>query len=80
VQVEGLKAGGPCCARTPVAAEILHRLWRSEQDEQLERMAQADSNASGVVKAFIWSKNNFDDPFSIRPIAEETNMSPSERT
>jgi AraC-like DNA-binding protein len=57
--------------------EILYRLWRSEQGEQLERMAQADGNASGVVKAVIWLKENFDKPFSIKLIAQETNMSPS---
>jgi transcriptional regulator GlxA family with amidase domain len=56
--------------------EILYRLWRGEQGEQLERMAQADGNAS-VVKAVIWLKENFDKPFSIKLIAEETNMSPS---
>jgi AraC-like DNA-binding protein len=57
--------------------EILYRLWRSEQGEQLERMAQSDGNASGVVKAVIWLKENFDKPFSIKLIAQETNMSPS---
>ena len=57
--------------------EILYRLWRSEQGEQLERMAQADGNASGVVKAVIWLKENFDKPFSIKLIAREANMSPS---
>ena len=57
--------------------EILYRLWRSEQGEQLERMAQADGNASGVVKAVIWLKENFDKPFSIKLIAQEANMSPS---
>jgi AraC-like DNA-binding protein len=40
-------------------------------------MAQSDGNASGVVKAVIWLKENFDKPFSIKLIAEETNMSPS---
>ena len=58
-------------------SEILYRLWRGEQGEQLERLAQADGNASGVVKAVIWLKENFDKPFSIKLIAEETNMSPS---
>jgi hypothetical protein len=43
--------------------EILYRLWRSEQGEQLERMAQSDGNASGVAKAVIWLKENFDKPF-----------------
>jgi AraC-type transcriptional regulator N-terminus len=43
--------------------EILYRLWRGEQGEQLERMAQADGNVSGVVKAVIWLKENFDKPF-----------------
>src|ERR1700723_3781430 len=57
--------------------EILYRLWRSEQGEQLERMAQSDGNASGVAKAVIWLKENFDKPFSIKRIAQETNMSPS---
>ena len=57
--------------------EILYRLWRSEQGEQLERMAQSDGNASGVVKAVLWLKENFDKPFSIKLIAQETNMSPS---
>jgi AraC-like DNA-binding protein len=57
--------------------EILYRLWRSEQGEQLERMAQADGNASGVVKAVIWLKENFDKPFSIKLVAQEANMSPS---
>jgi AraC-like DNA-binding protein len=57
--------------------EILYRLWRCEQGEQLERMAQSDRNASGVVKAVIWLKENFDKPFSIKLIAQETNMSPS---
>jgi AraC-like DNA-binding protein len=57
--------------------EILYRLWRGEQGEQLERLAQADGNASGVVKAVIWLKENFGKPFSIKLIAEETNMSPS---
>jgi AraC-like DNA-binding protein len=57
--------------------EILYRLWRSEQGEQLERMAQADGNTSGVVKAVIWLKENFDKPFSIKLIAQEANMSPS---
>jgi hypothetical protein len=32
-------------------------------------MAQADGNASGVVKAVIWLKENFDKPFSIKLIA-----------
>src|ERR1700721_4152749 len=57
--------------------EILYRLWRSEQGEQLERMAQSDGYASGVVKAVSWLKENFDKPFSIKLIAQETNMSPS---
>jgi AraC-like DNA-binding protein len=57
--------------------EILYRLWRGEQGEQLERMAQADGNASGVVKAVLWLKENFDKPFSIKLIAQEANMSPS---
>jgi AraC-like DNA-binding protein len=57
--------------------EILYRLWRGEQGEQLERMAQADGNASGVVWAVIWLRENFDKPFSIRLIAQEANMSPS---
>jgi hypothetical protein len=57
--------------------EILYRLWRSEQGEQLERMAQSDGNASGVAKAVLWLKGNFDKPFSIKLIAQETNMSPS---
>ena len=57
--------------------EILYRLWRGEQGEQLERMAQADGNASGVVKAVLWLKENFDKPFSIKLITQETNMSPS---
>ena len=57
--------------------EILYRLWRSERGEQLERMAQSDGNASGVVKAVLWLKENFDKPFSIKLIAQETNMSPS---
>ena len=57
--------------------EILYRLWRGEQGEQLERMAQADGNASGVVKAVSWLKEKFDKPFSIKLIAQEVNMSPS---
>jgi AraC-like DNA-binding protein len=57
--------------------EILYRLWRGEHGEQPERMAQADGNASGVVKAVIWLKEHFDKPFSIKLIAHETNMSPS---
>jgi AraC-like DNA-binding protein len=57
--------------------EILYRLWRGEQGEQLERMAQADGNASGVVKAVSWLKENFDKPFSTKLIAQEVNMSPS---
>jgi AraC-like DNA-binding protein len=57
--------------------EILYRLWRSEQGEQLERMAQADGHASGVAKAVLWLKENFDKPFSIKLIAQEANMSPS---
>src|SRR5258708_10232648 len=40
-------------------------------------MAQSDGNASGIVKAVIWLKENFDKPFSIKLIAEQTNMSPS---
>jgi AraC-like DNA-binding protein len=57
--------------------EILYRLWRGEQGEQLERMAQADGTASGVVKSVLWLKENFDKPFSIKLIAQEANMSPS---
>jgi AraC-like DNA-binding protein len=57
--------------------EILYRLWRGEQGEQLERMAQADGHASGVVKAVLWLKENFDKPFSIKLISQEANMSPS---
>jgi AraC-like DNA-binding protein len=57
--------------------EILYRLWRSEQGEQLERMAQSDGHASGVAKAVIWLRENFDQPFSIKLIAKHTNMSPS---
>jgi len=57
--------------------EILYRLWRGEQGEQLERMAQADGTDSGVVKSVIWLKENFDKPFSIKLIAQEANMSPS---
>jgi AraC-like DNA-binding protein len=57
--------------------EILYRLLRGQQGEQLERMAQSDGNASGVVKAIIWLKENFDKPFSIKHIAQEANMSPS---
>jgi AraC-like DNA-binding protein len=57
--------------------EILYRLWRGEQGEQLERMAQADGHASGVVKAVLWLKENFDKPFSMKLIAQEANMSPS---
>jgi AraC-like DNA-binding protein len=60
-----------------VQREILYRLWRSEQGEQLERMAQSDGSASGVAKAVIWLKENFDQPFSIKRIAKQTNMSPS---
>ena len=52
-------------------------LLRGEQGEQLERMAQSHGSASGVVKAVIWLKENFDKPFSIKHIAQETNMSPS---
>jgi AraC-like DNA-binding protein len=40
-------------------------------------MAQSDGNTSGVVKAVIWLKENFDQPFSIKLIAQKTNMSPS---
>src|ERR1700733_1423296 len=54
-----------------------HRLWRSEQGDQLERMAQSDGHASGVVKAVCWLKENFDKPFSVKLIAQEANMSPS---
>jgi len=57
--------------------EILYRLWRSERGGQLERMAQSDGNASGVVKAVLWLKENFEKRFSIKLIAQETNMSPS---
>src|ERR1700743_3737509 len=57
--------------------EILYRLWRGEQGEQLERMAQADGNASGVVEDVLWLKGNFDKPFSMKLITQETNMSPS---
>jgi AraC-like DNA-binding protein len=57
--------------------EILYRLWRSEQGEQLERIAQSDGHASGVAKAIVWLKDNFDKPFSIKLIAQEANMSPS---
>jgi AraC-like DNA-binding protein len=57
--------------------EILYRLWRSERGEQLERMVQSDGNASGVTKAVLWLKENFDKRFSIKLIAQETNMSPS---
>ena len=57
--------------------EILYRLWRSEQGARLERMAQSDGHASGVEKAVIWLKENFDKPFSIKLIAQEANMSPS---
>jgi AraC-like DNA-binding protein len=57
--------------------EILYRLWRSDQGGQLERMAQSDGHASGVAKAVLWLKENFDRPFSIKPIAQEANMSPS---
>src|ERR1700727_3169047 len=57
--------------------EILYRLWRSEQGEQLERFAASDGNASGVVKAVIWLKENFDKPFSTILIAGDTNMSAS---
>ena len=32
---------------------------------------------SGVVKAVLWLKENFDKPFSIKLITQETNMSPS---
>jgi hypothetical protein len=51
--------------------EILYRLWRGEQGEQLKRMAQSDGNASVVAKAVIWLKENFDKPFSIKLIAQE---------
>src|SRR6202789_2388248 len=57
--------------------EILYHLWRGEQGKQLERMAKADGNASGGVKAVIWLKKNSDKPFSIKLIAHEANMSPS---
>jgi AraC-like DNA-binding protein len=57
--------------------EILYRLLRGEQGEQLERMAQSDGNASCVAKAVIWLKENFDKPFSIKLIAKEASMSPS---
>jgi transcriptional regulator GlxA family with amidase domain len=52
-------------------------LWRGEPGEQLELIAQSDGNASGVVKAVLWLKENFDKPFSIKLVAHETNMSPS---
>jgi AraC-like DNA-binding protein len=55
----------------------LSRFRLLEQGEQLERMAQSDGNASGVVKVVIWLKENFDKPFSIKLIAHEANMSPS---
>jgi AraC-like DNA-binding protein len=57
--------------------EILYRLLRGEQGAQLERMAQSDGNACGVAKAVIWLKENFDKPFSMKLIAQETNMCPS---
>src|SRR6266436_9647361 len=44
--------------------EILYRLWRGEQGEQLERMAQSDGHASGIVKAVIWLKENFSCSFA----------------
>jgi AraC-like DNA-binding protein len=40
-------------------------------------MAQSDGHACGVAKAVLWLKENFDKPFSIKRIAQETNMSPS---
>ena len=67
-----------CAVLAPLLhREILYRLLRGEQGEQLDRMAQSHGNASGVVKAVIWLKENFDKPFSIKSIAEEMNMSPS---
>ena len=67
-----------CAVLAPLLhREILYRLLRGEQGEQLERMARSDGNASGVVKAVSWLKENFDKPYSIKSIAEETNMSPS---
>jgi hypothetical protein len=34
-------------------------------------MAQSDGHASGVAKAVIWLKENFDRPFSIKLIARK---------
>jgi hypothetical protein len=62
--------------------EILYRLWRSEQGEQLERMAQSDGNASqrqrndfmpGLVHEGVHlEKENTADPASLEGrLAEE---------
>src|SRR4029077_9813595 len=62
----------PCCGgRYSTACGVTRKA------KQLEEMAKADGNASDVVKAVIWLKENFDKPFSIRLIAQEVNMSPS---
>jgi transcriptional regulator GlxA family with amidase domain len=69
--------GGEFLAELSTNDDAVGVFRRSEQGEQLERMAQSDGHARGVAKAVIWLKVNFDKPFSIKLIAKQTNMSPS---
>src|SRR5258706_15316008 len=47
------------------------------QGEQLERMAQSDGHASGIVKPVIWLQENFHKPIYLTIIAVQTNIHPS---
>jgi hypothetical protein len=49
-------------------------LWRGEQGEQLERMAQSDGNASGVVKARHLAERVLRQALFDKLIAHEANI------
>ncbi len=57
--------------------EILYRLLRGEQGWLLRRIAQKESQAHRVLKAVSWLKCNFDRPYHLKTLANETGMSQS---
>jgi len=62
----------PCCSgRSFTACGVASKANNLSEWHNLMAMPAA------FVKAVIWLKENFDKPFSIKLIAEQTNMSPS---
>ncbi len=80
-QIPSLRTSGKIQrAKKPDRGVFLSRMTPELLDpvlRLLRLLGKPEDNASGIVKAVIWLKENFDKPFSIKLIAEQTNMSPS---